>query len=203
VRAADHHRAPEPTPSQPEWAQTEVEAVRRLLAARADLDGERPTTAAADQTAPAPTGPTERPPVWLFKPADQPSRVPPLASPAPTGQPQWDTSPVPRRRRPAWLLLAMALTLAVGLGAGFVLGSGRATNTSPRAAAPPTPTTQPALVPATSIVVRPAATPACLEAAKRGDELVALLIQNQRSRASRLLVPYHVASRQCAKDAAP
>jgi hypothetical protein len=52
-------------------------------------------------------------------------------------------------------------------------------------------------------VVRPVATPACLEAAKRGDELVALLIQNKRSRASRLLVPYHVASRQCAKDAAP
>jgi len=97
----------------------------------------------------------------------------------------------------------MALTLAVGLGAGFVLGSGRATNTSPRAAAPPTPTTQPVLAPATSIVVRPVATPACLEAAKRGDELVALLIQNKRSRASRLLVPYHVASRQCAKDAAP
>jgi hypothetical protein len=53
------------------------------------------------------------------------------------------------------------------------------------------------------MVVRTAATPACLETAKRGDELVSLLIQNKRSRASKLLVPYHVATRQCAKDAAP
>jgi len=52
-------------------------------------------------------------------------------------------------------------------------------------------------------VVQPAATSACLETARRGDELVALLINNQRDRAAKLLVPYHVASRQCARDAAP
>jgi hypothetical protein len=97
----------------------------------------------------------------------------------------------------------MALTLAVGLGAGFVLGSARAANTNFGVPAPAAPTTQPTAAPATSIVVRPVATPACLETAKRGDELVALLIQNRRSRAIKLLVPYHVASRQCAKDAAP
>jgi hypothetical protein len=190
-----------PRPASQTGAQTEVEASRRLLAARAGLDGGR-TTAAADQTAPAPTGPTERPLVSLFEP-DQPSRVSPLASSTPTGQPQWDTSPFPRQKRPAWLLLAITLTLAVGLGAGFVLGSAREANRGLRAPAPTAPTTYPALAPATSIVVRPAATPACLEAAKRGDELVALLIQNKRSRATKLLVPYHVASRQCAKDAAP
>jgi hypothetical protein len=44
---------------------------------------------------------------------------------------------------------------------------------------------------------------AALEIARRGDELVALLINDQRDRAAKLLVPYHVASRQCARDATP
>jgi hypothetical protein len=47
------------------------------------------------------------------------------------------------------------------------------------------------------------ATPACLETAKRGDSLVALLVNNKRGRAAKLLVPYHVASRQCTRDAGP
>jgi hypothetical protein len=63
--------------------------------------------------------------------------------------------------------------------------------------------TQPAPVPQTSIVIRRAATSACVEAATRGDELIGLLITNKRSRAAKLLVPYHVASRQCARDAGP
>ena len=33
--------------------------------------------------------------------------------------------------------------------------------------------------------------------------LVAVTINNQRDRAAKLLVPYHVASRQCARDADP
>jgi hypothetical protein len=52
-------------------------------------------------------------------------------------------------------------------------------------------------------VVRQVATPACLETAKRGDALVALLVNNKRGRAAKLLVPYHVASRQCARDSGP
>lgn len=52
-------------------------------------------------------------------------------------------------------------------------------------------------------MIRRAATSACLEAAKRGDELIGLLITNKRRRAAKLLVPYHVASRQCARDAGP
>jgi hypothetical protein len=63
--------------------------------------------------------------------------------------------------------------------------------------------TQPTSVTATSTVVRQVATQACLEAAKRGDELIALLIANKRTRAAKLLVPDHVASRQCARDAGP
>lgn len=177
-----------------------MEAFRRLMAARARLDRNPVTTAAADRTAAEQTGAAERPLVSLFEPG-QPNPAS-LASPIPGGDPQLEIARSPQRRRPVWLL-ALALTLAVGLGAGLVLGSTWAGNNRSSAPAPPTPTSQPALAPATSIVVRPAATPACLETAKRGDQLVALLIQNKRSRAAKLLVPYHVASRQCAKDAAP
>jgi hypothetical protein len=53
------------------------------------------------------------------------------------------------------------------------------------------------------VVVRPVASPACLETAKRADELIELLISNQRSRAADLLVAYTVANRQCRKDASP
>jgi hypothetical protein len=53
------------------------------------------------------------------------------------------------------------------------------------------------------VVVRPAASSACLETARRADELIDLLITNRRSRAADLLVAYTVASRQCRKDASP
>jgi hypothetical protein len=111
--------------------------------------------------------------------------------------------PTPGRTPPAWLLLALSLALAVGLVAGFVLGFARADGTPSSAPAPRSPVTQPTAAPQTSIVVRSAATSACLEAAKRGDQLIDLLIRNNRSRAARLLVAYQVASRQCAKDGDP
>jgi hypothetical protein len=53
------------------------------------------------------------------------------------------------------------------------------------------------------VVVRPAASPACLETARRADALLKLLISNRRSRAAELLVACTVASRQCRKDASP
>jgi hypothetical protein len=46
-------------------------------------------------------------------------------------------------------------------------------------------------------------TPACLETARRADELIRLLTANRRDDAARRLVPYTVASRQCRRDAAP
>jgi hypothetical protein len=95
------------------------------------------------------------------------------------------------------------VTLAVGLVLGFAVGSVR--SGSGPTGAPPTraPATQPVQAPQTSVVVRPAASSACLETARRGDELIELLIRNQRSRAADLLVAYTVASRQCRKDASP
>src|SRR5215213_4843815 len=99
-----------------------------------------------------------------------------------------------QRRPRGWLRLALTLTLALGLsGAGFVLGASWTARTLPNPQVPPAPVTQPTSVTATSIVVRQVATPACLEAAKRGNQLIGLLINNKRSRAAKLLVPYHVA----------
>lgn len=202
MTAAGHDRAHEATPTQQQWAQAQVDAFQRLLAARPRLNGEQLTGAVANRPAVARPAPTDQSPVSAFEPA-QPRPASPLVLPVPAGTPQLASGPSPRRRRPAWLLVALALTLAVGLGTGFVLGSTREDNT--RSSAPPSPD---ARSPTTAAPrppwwserrrPRPAWRPP-----KRGDELVSLLIQNKRSRASKLLVPYHVATRQCAKDAAP
>jgi len=189
---------------QPDKQEVEVEAFRRLLAARAHHpDSEQRPTAEADQPA-DPNAPVLRPPVPLFEP-DQPNPASAIVLPTPAGTPQLVTAPATRRRGlGSWLRLALVLTVALGLsGAGFVLGSTWTARTLPKPQAAPAPLTQPTSVPATSIVLRQVATPACLEAAKRGDQLITLLINNQRSRAAKLLVPYHVASRQCARDAGP
>lgn len=187
---------------QQDWRQSEVEAFRRLLAAHPRLDSTRPPTAAADQAPAKANDPVQRPHMSLFEP-DQPDPASTIASPTPAGTPQLvGASPTPQRRRPAWLLIALTLTLVVGLGAGFALGA-RWTGGSLHHAQTLPPVTQPTPVPQTSIVIQRAATPACLEAAKRGDELIGLLISNKRTRAAKLLVPYHVASRQCARDAGP
>jgi hypothetical protein len=189
---------------QPDWQKAEVEAFRRLLAARAHPDSEhRPTGGEADQIADVDA--TVRQPLGsLFEP-DQPNPITAVALPRPAGNPQLISAPATHRPRPrGWLRLALALTLALGLsGAGFLLGASWTARTLPNPQAPPPPVTQPPSVTVTSIVVRQVATPACLEAAKRGDALIALLINNKRSRAAKLLVPYNVASRQCVRDAGP
>jgi hypothetical protein len=188
---------------QQDWRQSEMEAFRRLLAARAHPDSEQRPTAKADQTAEA-NASVRRPLGSLFEP-DQPNRTSAVALPTPAGNPQLVSAPATRGRGPrGWLRLALVLILALGLsGAGFVLGLSWTDRTLPNPQTPPAPLTQPTSVTATSMVVRQVATPACQETAKRGDELIALLINNQRSRAAKLLVPYHVASRQCARDAGP
>jgi hypothetical protein len=109
------------------------------------------------------------------------------------------------RRVSAWLLLVLALTLAVGVLLGFALGSARASRqpTGPGPTASPSSSTQLALAPSTRVVVRHYASPACLEAARRGDHLIDLLIRNQRRQVEDLLVAYTVAAQQCRKDATP
>jgi hypothetical protein len=114
-------------------------------------------------------------------------------------------SPTQRPTVPVWLLLlAPALTLVVGAVAGFSLGATHARRqpASPSLTSLPV-TTRPPAPPATRVVVRRYASPACLETARRGDQLVDLLIRNQRRAAEDLLVLYTVAARQCRKDATP
>jgi hypothetical protein len=53
------------------------------------------------------------------------------------------------------------------------------------------------------VVARHYASPACLEATRRGDQLIDLLIRNQRREVENLLVAYTVAAQQCRKDATP
>jgi hypothetical protein len=97
----------------------------------------------------------------------------------------------PKRR--AWPLVVPALTLAVGLAAGFAVGASRvAGEEEPAAVAPPT-----------SVVVKLTATSACLEAASKADQVIDLLVTNERDRVAELLIAYSVASRQCRRDAAP
>jgi hypothetical protein len=140
----------------------------------------------------------------LFEP-HQPDPPPPGAAPA-AGPPQpIGPAPPPPRRALAWLLLVPALTLAVGALLGFVLGSARASRqpTEPGPTASPSSSTRLALAPSTRVVVRHYASPACLEAARRGDQLIDLLIRNQRRQVEELLVAYSVAAQQCRKDATP
>jgi hypothetical protein len=106
------------------------------------------------------------------------------------------------------LVWALAvLTLVVGAVLGFLLGTTQAHRqpvTAASTAVAPAPTTRPAPPPATKLVVRNYASPACLETARRADRLIDLLIRNQRTDAAkRLLVAYTVAARQCRKDASP
>jgi hypothetical protein len=105
----------------------------------------------------------------------------------------------------AWLLLVPALTLAVGALLGFAVGSTQVSRypTGPAPTSLPSPTTRLAIPPSTGVVVRHYASPACLEAARRGDQLIDLLIRNQRRQVEDLLVAYSVAAQQCRKDATP
>jgi hypothetical protein len=108
-----------------------------------------------------------------------------------------------RRIHRTWLLIALVLTLAVGMVLGLALGSGWLGLEPRNAPATHPPATQPATPLVTSVVIRPTASSACLETARRADEIIQLLITNRRIRAAKLLVAYTVASRQCRRDAAP
>ncbi|HEV8652498.1 MAG TPA: hypothetical protein VG276_24700 [Actinomycetes bacterium] len=156
-----------------------------------------------DQAASEETGPVRRQLGSLFE-QDQPELASATASPAACGEPQPATPfKGPRRALWAWLLLAPAVTLAVGLVLGFALGSARAGSEQVSAPATRSSATQPSPTPSTSVVVWSSVSSACLETATRGDEVIELLVTNRRSRIPDLLVAYSVASRQCRKDAYP
>jgi hypothetical protein len=143
---------------------------------------------------------------WLEQTGPGPDSAPETAAPGAGGEPPPGILvQAPRRRPRAWLLSALAVTLAVGGVLGFAMGSARSGSDPTSTSATRAPATPPAQATRTSVVVvaRPTASSACLETARRGDQLIGLLVSKQRSRAADLLVGYTVASRQCRKDASP
>jgi hypothetical protein len=178
---------------------------RRLRRTRARRQPDTPTAARPDQT-PVEATPSSRSELGsLFEP-HQPDPPPPGTAPAVADprQPIRSAQPPPRRVS-AWRLLVPALTLAIGALLGFVLGSTQASRqpTEPAPSSLPSPTTRLVAPPSTRVLVRHYASPACLEAARRGDHLIDLLIRNQRRQVEDLLVAYTVAAQQCRKDATP
>jgi hypothetical protein len=178
---------------------------RRLLSART-RQPDAPAAAPADQAPGVAAGSSRPQRASLFEP-DQPDPPPPIAAAAPAvaGTPQLVPPPRPPRRTVSAWLLAPALTLVVGAVLGFAFGSaqGGRKPASVASTSSPSPTTLLVVPPSTKVVVRHYASPACLEATRRGDHMIDLLMRNQRSQAERLLVPYTVAARQCRKDASP
>ena len=178
---------------------------RRLWSRRARRQPDAPAAARPDQ-APVeatPSSPSQL--ASLYEP-HQPDPPPPRAAPATAGPPQpLRPAQPPPRRVSAWLLLVPALTLAVGALLGFALGSTQASRqpTGPALTSLSSPTTGLVAPPSTRVVARHYASPACLEAARRGDHLIDLLIRNQRREVENLLVAYTVAAQQCRKDATP
>lgn len=180
----------------------ETELRRTFVSEWTRLQAERLRAGEADQAAAKEPRDVRGRLVPLFEP-DQPDPASGTSSPAVRREPQPVTAAVTAPPR-AWLLLLVpALTLAVGLAVGFSLASTRVDSQPTPAPATRSPVTQPAPAPPTSVVFRPTASPACLETARRGDEIIALLNRNRRAEAAALLVAYSVATRQCRKDASP
>jgi hypothetical protein len=191
------------TPSKQEKPDPDIDFLRTFVSERARRQAEQLAAHNADQTAGEETDPAQPPLAPLFEP-DQPQPAPPTPPPAADRTPQPMTADKPPRRTPrAWPLIAPALTLALGLAVGFALGSNRADTEPKNAPATRPPATQPAPAPPTSVVVQRTATSACLETARRADEIIQLFATNQRDRVAELLVAYTVASRQCHRDASP
>jgi hypothetical protein len=182
--------------------QHDIEQLRRALRARrARLEPDPP--AAPPRQAPVGTGPVRRP----FGPRlelDRPDPPAAAAARAAARQPLLPPAPPMPARRTRWARLPVvpAVALVVGLAFGLALGSWRAGWPADAPAAPP-PASAPAAAPVTSVVVRPTASSACLETARRADEVIHLLVTNRRTRAARVLVAYTIASRQCRRDASP
>jgi hypothetical protein len=137
-----------------------------------------------------------------FEPASPDDDRQPRALPSPA-------APVEQPARPRWQGIAAAvLIFLLGIGFGYVLtrsGAGDPPGTPSAKATPATPapatTLAPQAAPATSVV----APPACLDTAKKGDALFALLTSNVRDQrlVADALKAYTLASQACRKEASP
>jgi hypothetical protein len=114
-------------------------------------------------------------------------------------------APLARPARPRWqAAAALVLVFLLGSGFGYLLpqagANGRPVTTTP----PPTAAAAGPRVPQTRIVTRVPA--ACLQTAKKGDEVFALLSSNVRVNDRRLaeaMKAYTLASQACRQEAAP
>jgi hypothetical protein len=135
----------------------------------------------------------------LFEPA-QPNGN--SAGQAALPAPDTAVQPAPAKGRPAWaptwvLALGVVACLLLGGGLGYLLHRPTAATTLPTVTSIVTPTVP---QPQTKVVVPPA----CLQTAKRGDEMIALFTNNVRDRRLSLaLKAYTLASQACRKEASP
>jgi hypothetical protein len=118
--------------------------------------------------------------------------------------------PVDQPARPRWQwIAAAALIFVLGTGFGDLLtrpGAGDPPGTPSATASPTTRPPATTLAPRTPPGTRVVAPRACLETAKRGDEVFALLSSNVRVNDRRLaeaMKAYTIASQACRKEASP
>jgi hypothetical protein len=127
-----------------------------------------------------------------FEPTS-PDADPPRALPPPA-------RPLDQPARPRWLWpAAVVLIFVLGTGVGYLLPrSGAGAQPSPPAATTPA-------APQTSTAPRAAVPPACLETARQGDRVFALLTSNIRDRrlVAEALKAYTHASQACREEASP
>jgi hypothetical protein len=139
-----------------------------------------------------------------FEPAaPDKERAPPLALVPPDQQP---APPAERPTRPRWQWVAAAVLLLVGTGIGYALpraGSNDPPAPPPPSTAPPPASTQPPAAAAGPRTVT-SVPEACLETARRGDEVLHLFTINDRGRRlAEALKAYTLASQACRKEASP
>jgi hypothetical protein len=137
-----------------------------------------------------------------FEPATPVVQDRPRALPAPA--PPLPEQPLPEQpARPRWqVLAAVALVFVLGAGLGYLLPrSGGGAQPAP----PQQPSATSPAAPQTGTAPGATAPPSCLETARRGDELFALLTSNVNDQ--RLLADamkaYTNASQACRKEASP
>jgi hypothetical protein len=170
--------------SDPEQQQRELEEIHRQFVEVGKRMGSAFEPAAPDQN-------RERPL------AQAPPTAPPEQPAPPDQQP---TPPDQQPTRPRWQWVAAVALLLVGTGFGYALPRAGSNDQQPppSTARPPVSTQpqQPHTVPSVPEV--------CLETAQRGDEVIALLVINDRSRRLDLaLKAYTLASQACRKAASP
>jgi hypothetical protein len=135
-------------PKQQDRRQREAEALRQFLSDRARLESKRLAVGEVDQASLGEASPVQRQRKSEWFEPEQPDPAPATTALAAGGEPRPDILVrAPWRTPRAWLLLASAVTLAVGMVLGLAVGSARSGGEP--TSGPPTraPVTQPALAP--------------------------------------------------------